>query len=124
MVEDTTVDGVSKTAKPNPVTVSVVGGAIGTIGGLKRGARAAIIGGVLGGTVGYLAATVFNETVAEAPLSSSTPISVGSTDSPATTSMAASDSAPDTARDGDADEMTDESEASGETGDIREDGSE
>jgi hypothetical protein len=64
MVEDATVDATPRTdAEPNPVALSLAGGAVGTIGGLRRGGLpGAVAGGLVGGTVGYLAGAVSCET--------------------------------------------------------------
>jgi hypothetical protein len=44
------------TDETGPVTLSVVGGFVGTVTGLKRGnLPGAVVGGFVGGTVGYLA---------------------------------------------------------------------
>ena len=59
MVEETTTDCLTETDNPNPVALSLAGGATGTITGLKRGGLpGAVIGGLVGGTVGYLAGAV------------------------------------------------------------------
>lgn len=55
MVEDTYAEGSETTETPDPVAVSAVGGAVGTVIGLDRGGfLGAITGGVIGGTVGYI----------------------------------------------------------------------
>jgi len=48
MVEDTTVDTVLKTAKPNPAAPSLASGTVGTITSLKRGGLAGDTGYVTG----------------------------------------------------------------------------
>lgn len=83
MVEQTTTEDHTGTDSPNPVSLSVVGGAVGTITGLKRGGLpGAVAGGLVGGTVGYVSAAASCGTTAvdEEPPAESEPISIETAD--------------------------------------------
>lgn len=46
----------------NPVALSLTGGFIGTVSGLKKGGvGGAVLGGLVGGTAGYVTGAVVNE---------------------------------------------------------------
>jgi uncharacterized membrane protein len=102
MVDESTTDPQRADTAPNPVALSLTGGAIGTITGLRRGGLpGAITGGLVGGTAGYLvgaAGGAQSIDIAE-PADVSDPISI-ETDEPAT-DTATSDSDADTADDTD-----------------------
>lgn len=74
-------DVVTETEKsPNPVALSLVGGFVGTVTGLKRGGvPGAVVGGFVGGTAGYLSGASLGdgESTATTPGSDTEPISVG-----------------------------------------------
>lgn len=116
MVETTTTDCRTETDRPNPVALSLAGGATGTITGLKRGGLpGAVVGGLVGGTVGYLAGVASCESMdVGEPATDSEPISIDTSDA------AASDAEPET----DADDATDSeaaADADSETDDDADD---
>jgi hypothetical protein len=105
MVEDAAVDATPRTdAEPNPVALSLAGGAVGTIGGLRRGGLpGAVAGGLVGGTVGYLAGAVSCETTRSSGTvdSGGDPIEITPfDDGDADASEAGSDDSDDSADDG------------------------
>lgn len=106
---------------PNPAALSLVGGFVGTVTGLKRsGVPGAVVGGFVGGTVGYLTgASVGDEEAATAlPEGDSEPISVGVPDDSGeedTEDGAVEDDADDTEDDeSEADEETTDDDTEGE----------
>lgn len=59
----------------SPVALSVVGGAVGTIVGARRGPAGAVIGGFVGGTTGYLAGAAVDPDVVD-PATVEEPVSI------------------------------------------------
>jgi len=98
MVEQTTSENHTDTDTPNPVALSVVGGAVGTITGLKRGGLpGAVAGGLVGGTVGYVsaAASCGKTAVGDEPSAENEPISIETADEDATDEDATDEDATD-----------------------------
>lgn len=122
MVEETTGDPVTETDCPNPVALSIAGGAVGTITGLKRGGiPGAITGGLVGGTVGYVSGAVSGDptTVVENPPTDSDPISIDPTEDTATETAQTDDADDD--EDGHADEHDDSTDNASDDADHESD---
>ena len=61
----------------NPVALSLTGGFVGTVTGLKRGGvGGAVVGGLIGGTAGYVAGAAADETTPPTADSDVEPISI------------------------------------------------
>ena len=83
MEDETTTTAGTDADSPNPVALSLAGGAVGTITGLKRGGLpGAITGGLVGGTVGYVTGAVTSEeSSVDIDAAESEPISIDPTES-------------------------------------------
>lgn len=124
MVDETTTAAGTDADSPNPVALSLAGGAVGTITCLKRGGLpGAITGGLVGGTVGYVTGAVTRE---ESPVdidaAENEPISIDPTESSsdAATAESATTHGDETDDDGPAASADDSEEA--DNGDTEEAG--
>lgn len=65
----------------NPVALSLVGGFVGTVTGLKRhGVPGAVVGGLVGGSVGYVGGTALNRESMESMSEAAEPVTVSVAD--------------------------------------------
>ncbi len=78
MAEEIPIKSLSEAENPTPVALSLAGGATGTIAGLKRrGVPGALIGALVGGTLGYLVGAKSTDAIhVEEPPIDSDPISI------------------------------------------------
>lgn len=112
MTEETSVDPLEETDCANPVGLSLAGGAVGTITGLKRGGvPGAIAGGLVGGTVGYVSGAVSRDatTVVDDPPAADEPIHIEAAEAPPTDSEAA-ESTTDATDEDDTDDASDDTD--------------
>lgn len=64
-------------SNPSPAALSLVGGFVGTVSGLKRnGVAGAVVGGLIGGTVGYVSGASLNDEATAGPDIETEPVSV------------------------------------------------
>lgn len=102
---------VSAEAESNvsPTALSLVGGFVGTVSGLKRnGVPGAVLGGLVGGTVGYVSGASLNGDATSGPEIDTEPVSVTVADEENSGTdlkedMGDADDEDDAAEDGDAD---------------------
>jgi len=118
MTTETTAASVTETDCGNPIALSVAGGAVGTITGLKRGGiPGAITGGLVGGTVGYVSGVVSRDgmVVVEDPPTDGDPISIDPAES--TSADSATDGTETADADNNAVEDSDEQDSTTKTDD-------